>query len=79
MMQLNGIILGACPSWRQFPDAVLASGAGNAFSMTVAAAHLVVAVMRLFRILCPGVEWMEKADIEQQRLPEFALQHILNF
>ena len=79
MMQLNGIILGACPSWRQFPDAVLASGAGNAFSMTVAAAHLVVAVMRLFRILCPGVEWINKAGIEQKHLPEFALQHIVQF
>ena len=79
MMQLNGIILSACPSWSQFPASALASGAGNAFSMTVATAHLVVAVMRLCRFVCPSLEWKDNADMQQQRMPEFALRDIVRF
>jgi len=46
LLQLNGIFVEACPKWQVFPATVLASGAGNAFSMTVALAHLIIASAR---------------------------------
>lgn len=47
MLQLNGLPLSSCPHWRVEDDSTLARAAGNAFSMTVAAAHVVTAVGRL--------------------------------
>ena len=79
MMQLNGIVLSACPSWKDFPAAVLASGAGNAFSMTVAIAHLVVASIRLCQAQSAGLRWETSTPVQTPTLPEFSLEALVGF
>ena len=48
-MQINGLFIGSCSRWAEFEDRVLSSAAGNAFSMTVACAHIAVAFSRLLQ------------------------------